>query len=293
MKIPAGAASFCPPVLPLSTYNFRGSSYPRTFRPNGTNDWLLIYTVSGSGLYRFEGGEYQSRTGDITLYRPRTFHDYQISPTTRKWDMLLCHFLPRTDWLAWLRWPEITPGLMKLTLDEKAIRRHVVHRFKDVIRLAWKFEPQSDNFAMNALEEVLLWCDSINSLKASRQIDPRIQKAMDFLSVNLTKPYVEEEMAHIVGMSASRLRHLFQIQMKDSPRRFHEMLRLRRAKDLLTHSHLSISETASELGFENLFYFSLRFKKYTGENPRAFRHRINQQPDASRSDLNADARQPE
>ena len=71
-------------------------------------------------------------------------------------------------------------------------------------------------------------------------------------------------------MSASHLRHLFRAQTGDSLRQFHELQRLRRAKDLLAMSRLTVGrEIAHELGFDNPFYFTLRFKKYTGENPTA------------------------
>ena len=39
-------------------------------------------------------------------------------------------------------------------------------------------------------------------------------------------------------------------------------------------SSQTISEIALELGFQNPFYFTLRFKKQAGESPRAFRQRV-------------------
>ena len=80
------------------------------FGPTSTKDWLLIYTRAGSGLYGFPGGEFVSAPEhDITLYRPGFFQEYQVSPATRRWDVLYAHFLPREQWLPWLSWPEISP----------------------------------------------------------------------------------------------------------------------------------------------------------------------------------------
>jgi AraC-like DNA-binding protein len=45
---------------------------------------------------------------------------------------------------------------------------------------------------------------------------------------------------------------------------------------LLTLSRQTIAEIADELGFANPFYFTLRFKKQTGQSPRAFRLRTMQ-----------------
>lgn len=273
MKIPPDATSFCPLPRTLGPGFFRGTNLRHTFRPEGSKDWLLIYTLAGSGLYRFPGGDYNSRPHDITLYRPGVFQDYQVSPQARKWDLYFAHFLPRPDWLPWLDWPEKSPGLMMLTFKEPSLRRRIVLRWRDMLRLNEGAQTRGQLFGLNALEEILLWCDSINPRHASSQIDPRIRKAVDFLSAHAAEPFSEERLAQAAALSPSRLRHLFRLQTGNSPRHFQEEQRLRRAMDLLAMSRQTISEIARELGFENPFYFTLRFKKHTGESPRAFRQR--------------------
>jgi AraC family transcriptional regulator of arabinose operon len=129
------------------------------------------------------------------------------------------------------------------------------------------------DFANNALEETLLWLDSVNPRLASSQTDPRVRQAMDCLSTHLAEPFSEARISRAAGLSASRLRHLFLRETGLSPRRFLEIQRLRRAEELLVFTRQTITEIAHELGFENPFYFTLRFKKYRGESPRSFRQR--------------------
>ena len=274
MKIPVGATSFIPKLSPLLPGSFQGSAIRHTFRPKGTQDWLVIYTRGGSGLYRFEGGEFRSRPHDITLYRPGTFQDYQFAPETGKWDLLWAHFIARSDWMPWLDWPEIAPGFMRLHVSEKSLRRRIILRWQEMIR--WDFSSYSCNrpLAVNALEEVLIWCDSINPRRVRRPVDPRVDKAREHLTTRLAEPFSETTLARAAGLSPSRLRHLFRSQTGDSPRHFLEQQRLRKAGDLLALSRRTIAEIALETGFANPFYFSLRFKKETGESPRAYRHRV-------------------
>ncbi len=274
MKIPKGATSFCPPALSMHAGSFTGATIRHTFRPQGTRDWLLIYTRAGSGLYRFPGGAFDSGAGDLTLYRPGVFQDYQFSPQTRKWDLLYAHFIPRAEWLPWLNWPEKSPGLMVLSLKGSVLSDQIVNRLKDMIRFTNGSQPRRQVFGLNALEEILLWCDSINPRQASSQPDPRIGRALDFLTAHATEPFSEDRLAHAAALSPSRLRHLFRLETGDSPRHFQEQQRLLRARDLLAMSRQTISEISLELGFSNPFYFTLRFKKQTGESPRAFRQRI-------------------
>jgi len=272
MKIPPRATSYCPPVRPLHADEYRGRTIRHTFRPHGTKDWLLIYTQGGSGLYALrEGGEFRSRSGDVTLHRPGAFHDYQYAPETGKWDLLWAHFLPRPEWQPWLEWPELAPGLLRLNLHEPALRQRVERRMRDVIRYN---HTARQNLGLNALEEVILWCDSVNSRRSARRVDPRLTRAMELLSTRPREPYREKQIARAAGLSASRFRHLFREQVGDSPRHFQEQLRLRRARDLLALSQQTIAEIAAEVGFASPFYFTLRFKKHTGESPRAYRRRV-------------------
>jgi AraC family transcriptional regulator of arabinose operon len=154
------------------------------------------------------------------------------------------------------------------------MRRRIIRGLRETNRHNAGSLHRSRVFAQNAFEEVLLWCDAVNPRQASSQLDPRVRKAMDFLGAHATEPFSEERLARAAGLSSSRLRHLFRTQTGDSPRHFQEDLRLRRARDLLAMSRQTIGEIARELGFENPFYFTLRFKKQTGESPRAFRQRI-------------------
>lgn len=272
MKIPPRATTYIPPVRPLHADEYRGRSIRHTFRPHGTKDWLLIYTQGGSGLYELVGrGQFRTRRGDVTLHRPGAFHDYQYAPEAGRWDLLWAHFLPRPEWLPWLDWPEIAPGILHLNLHEPALRLRVERRMRDVIRYN---HTARQNLGLNALEEVILWCDSVNTRRSARRIDPRLTRAMELLSTQLREPYCEERIARAVGLSASRFRHLFHEQVRDSARNFQEQRRLKRARDLLAMSRQTIAEIAAEVGFASPFYFTLRFKKHTGESPRAYRQRV-------------------
>ncbi|MEO6848528.1 MAG: helix-turn-helix domain-containing protein [Chthoniobacterales bacterium] len=273
MEIPHGATSYCPPLSPLFPGFLPGQSVRHTVRPHGTQDWLLIYTMKGAGIYRFGNEVYESRAHEVTLFRPQTPHAYQASPE-KGWDLYFAHFLPKVDWLSWLQWPEHPSGMMKLSIQDSALARRIEKRLEKVVRLYGGAQARREVFAQNAFEEVLLWCDSINPERKTVALDFRIQKAADFLCANVAQPFSEKALAKTSGLSASRLRHLFTEQMGCSPRLFQERQRMARAKHLLTYSRQTISEISEDLGFENPFYFSLRFKKETGKNPRSYRENI-------------------
>jgi AraC family transcriptional regulator of arabinose operon len=273
MKTPPGATSFCPSVKPLQAGEFSGRMIRHTFRPRGTQDWLLIFTQGGSGLYRFTTGkEFWSRPGDVTLYRPGVFQDYQFSPETGRWDLLWAHFLPRTEWPTWLNWPEMHPGFLHVNLHEMTLRHRLVRRMREMIQFHFSSQPQAMALGLNALEEVLIRCHAQRP-PATRQPDPRIARALELLTRGYREPFSGPQLARTVGLSYSRFRHLFHEQVGESARNFQERQRLRHARERLALSRQTIAEIADEVGFNNPFYFTLRFKKHTGESPRAFRQR--------------------
>ena len=80
-------------------------------------------------------------------------------------------------------------------------------------------------------------------------------------------------LADMAELSVSRLAHLFREQVGMTPQQFLEQQRLERARQLLELSGRSIGDIAGDVGFDNPFYFTLRFKKLTGLSPRDYRKR--------------------
>lgn len=274
MKIPSDATSYCPPVVPLDVGAFRDRAIRHTVRPRGTEDWLLIYTLGGSGLFRFSGGEHHSEAGEVVLFSPGVYQDYRYAPAAKGWQLLFAHFLPRTEWLSWFHWPELAPGMRLLSITDRLVARQVTLQLREATRWRHSSGPRAEELARNCFERALLCCDSVNPQPARREIDPRVGKAMDYLVTSPERPFSEQALARHAGLSASRLRHIFREETGYSPRDFLERERIRRAKDLLVLSRLSIGEIAGQLGFNNAFYFSARFRRSIGESPRAFRQRM-------------------
>ncbi len=214
-----------------------------------------------------------TETGDAVLIRPGTRHDYGIAPSADSWEILWAHFQPRPAWHEWLHWPETAPGLMRLTLAEPIVSQKIIRRFHEAHILATGSLRRRDAFAMNALEEVLLWCDTQNARTRSSRWDARVQAAVDYAYNHLADKITTETLAAQGGLSASRLTPLFRAQVGLTPQQFLEQQRLARARQLLAHTSRSVGAVAAEVGFENPFYFTLRFKKHTGLSPRDWRKR--------------------
>ncbi len=259
----------------LAGHFHEGSSY-RIVRRDGVGDWLLIATVSGKGRFAYTGGELITEPGDWVLIRPGTPHGYGVESSLKRWELLWVHFQPRPHWLPWLDWPAISPGLFKLAIQDG----NTMGRFHEVYRLFTGDLRRSEAFAMNSLEALLLECDRQNPLAAMSSYDQRIRRAMDYIERNLARKVTVADIATAVGLSTSRIAHLFRNQSGQTPQQHLEGLRMQRATELLKRTGLSIKLIADSVGFDSQFYFSQRFKARTGQSPRDFRSSAKSRTDA-------------
>lgn len=247
------------------------------WRSQGTHDWLLILTVNGIGRFGYRGGEFLARRGDLIMLTPGSLHDYGVEDTLESWELLWTHFYARAHWHELLNWPALAPGLHHIHLPDAAMA-DIHPLFLDLHQLNSSALRRREQFAMNQLERLLLAIDLHNPRSEHAQLDPRIRRTMEYVCANLAKKHRMENLAQLSGLSISRLTHLFKQQTGQSPQQFIELQRLNRAKDLLTFTPRTIQTIACDVGFDNPFYFTLRFKKHTGLSPKQYR----QQQETSR-----------
>ncbi len=258
----------------IFTGHFKETLGYRCYRPGGTPDWLLIYTVGGGGLLRYAQQELRVGPGDAVLFSPRAYHHYQTDPAIGRWDMLWAHFQPRSHWMDLLDWPRVWPGLMRISVTDSSRRRQYAGTFQRMHTLAIGTHRRGQALAMNALEEILLQLDELHPDAQSNRMDERIRAAMDLIFADMSKSIPVAVLARTALLSESRFAHLFKAQTGSSPRQFIEQHRMGHARQMLMKSQHSIKQVAAAAGFSSPFYFSLRFKRHTGLSPQAFRRRV-------------------
>jgi len=251
-------------TVTLNADEFRMGPRYDNWRPKGTPDWLLIFTVGGAGRV----GGVSSNPGTVTLYQPGTAQRYFTDPKVRHWHFLWSHFHPRPHWDIWLNWPEQDRGLRIIRVEDQTVFRNVRQAMTDVIRFSRQQLPGGMDLAVNALERALLWIHSVNDQQA---LDERIRRAVDFLTEKMREPLSLDSLARACGLSVSRLAHLFREQIGMPPQHYLEELRLQRAAQLLRSTGLRIGEVAAETGYTGAFYFSSRFRKKFGQSPSEYR----------------------
>lgn len=104
-------------------------------------------------------------------------------------------------------------------------------------------------------------------------MDRRVRKTLERLEAGSYASVHVHELAALVGVSASRLEHLFKRDVGMSIRQFLMRRRLARAAELLLSTCSRISELHRLAGFSNHSNFDHAFKRQFGVSPREYRNR--------------------
>ena len=249
---------------------FREGPEYATWRTAGTDDFLVIHTIAGSGRFGRAGGDLIVTEGDAALLRPGTRHDYGTAPGAGRWELAFAHFHPRSEWMPLLDWPDSGGGIGVIRTDGD-LHRRVTAALRRAARVRFGSTARAELFGMNALEEALLWLDTQNPL--TTRTDERVLQVLEYVGANLAAPLDVDRLAQVAHLSPSRLTHLFQEHVGISPRRYVERERMLLAAQLLDLTNRSVGSIAREVGCDDPLYFSQRFRRFAGLSPSAYRDR--------------------
>lgn len=240
-----------------------GDTY-KTVRTNGRNDWLIVYTISGEGYFRTSAGEKRCEAGQITLLRAGVPHEYGTVQGQR-WNFIWIHF-PELSEISYLPYDEVFIH----TLPGGYIRERIYHNFLNLLHDSRNRSSFWSTLCENSLREIIL----LIAQRLSSRLDPRIEQTLQLLSISLKEKVRIDELAKAVGLSPSRLSHLFKQEMGISMLDYLNQMRLKQAALLLEHMGRTATEASLEAGFNNYNHFAALFRKLYGVSPRDFVRKI-------------------
>lgn len=232
-----------------------------TKRPLGMSDWLITYTLGGEGYYSCYNQDYSCQTGDIALLKPGTPHQYGTK-NGQHWHFVWAHFpatLMETSFLP-------DEPLLIHRLDNKTAQKRMYRSFKRVISDSIERSLYWNELCESAIREILL----LLAQRTRKHIDPRIEETLHLLSQQMKETVRIDDLARAVGLSPSRLSHLFKDCTGQSIVEALNRMRLRQAALLLEHTHRNASEVAHDVGFQNYNHFTNQFRKFYGINPSLY-----------------------
>ncbi len=209
-------------------------------RPNSG----LIYVLSGDIVYSLcDKSELRAKTGDI-LYLPQGSF-YSVKFESEKTKTMLVNFNLRD------KNSEIIILSSNIAFCKKS---------KETESLISEICDIYTNKVENKLLLKEKLCHLLNMLTSEMSEKTPILKALDYINNNLTNNFKISELARISAMSESTFRREFKKETGFSPIKYINREKLKKAKQLLFFSDLSVGEIALNLGFFDAAHFCKAFK---------------------------------
>ncbi len=119
------------------------------------------------------------------------------------------------------------------------------------------------------LKKLLIDLHKKNFENQNNSVDT-VNKIIEYINLNFTKDIKNSDLAEIAGYHEYYLNRLFIRHTGASMHKYILNLRLNEGKRLLLNTKLSISEIASQIGFNSNTHFSTYFKKETKISPSEY-----------------------
>lgn len=257
--------------------------------PRRLLDHLLVHIADGCGRFQIGDDILAVQPGDLVWIPPDTLHsmegfapgmncpylhgDLAYRGTVGHWDFSIPGGMTDLAQFAPLMHPPTSdPALAALPgLHRGPAARRAGELVREVCREAVRGLP------MATLRMSALFLEAIAELLRGRAAAtagdthlPLLEQAAERLR-SLGERARVADLSAAAGLSPSRFRELFASHFGASPRDYGRRARIRRAKELLVASPLSVGEVARRLGFADIHAFCKAFRAVEGVPPGEYR----------------------
>ncbi|MDR6551637.1 helix-turn-helix domain-containing protein [Paenibacillus qinlingensis] len=236
-------------------------------RPHGRDDWLLMFTLEGAGFVNYHGVQQICKKGALILLTPGTPHDYGTMKN-HTWQFVWVHFpstLTETNLLP-------QEGQLFVNIENESIQERIHLAFARILADSRERGEYWFELCCSSLREIIL----MMAQKSLRKIDPRIEEVLRLLSQQMREEIRLDSLAQTVGLSPSRLSHLFKASTGYSIIDTLNRMRIQQAVMMLADTGRSASEVCYDVGFQNYNHFTNQFRKWQGMTPSMFMKNLRQ-----------------
>jgi AraC family transcriptional regulator of arabinose operon len=262
------------PMMPMTGY-FMSKGELLTWPEGNLANWNAYYTLQGCGEAVYANATIRTGVGDLMLLSPGVERSYRIPDPEQGWEFYWLHFRATERLLAQLDWFQPSSTWQIHTIGDASLRIQIAESLEQAHRINLTNPDLKLREAIleAMLEATILQIAAGSKKMATNAVDTRIEHALEHFHRNISAPASVDTLAHVAGLSRSQFNQLFRRNTGRTPQQYVEDRRLEMAAYYLKSTSLSVAEVAQKVGFDNPFYFSLRFKKRFGHSPNNHRKR--------------------
>ncbi|MBQ9859228.1 MAG: helix-turn-helix transcriptional regulator [Clostridia bacterium] len=265
-RIPEDASLPCGDLSVLFCGHYRLQQAPRfrTTRPNGREDWQLLYVATGQVRFLIHGEYRWVTAGQAVLYRPHEPQDY-IYHIADKPEVYWVHFCGDQAETMLNRYG-LTDALMTVG-DNPDLRRLP----EQIIRDIQQCRPHCEDMTALLLMQWFIALQRGRNETAHTPCNALVRQALVDFQRLYANPFSLTAYARSLPMEPGWFSRLFRRETGSSPQAYLTNLRLTRAAHLLRSTDCPVGEVARLVGYEDPLYFSRLFARHFGVSPRHYR----------------------
>ena len=233
------------------------------------NYYAIEYILSGNCTLTLGGKTYPLTSGHVFCYGPHVPHKIESTgdaPLIKYFVDFSGRQVPDLLWNIFLK-------------ENKPCRLNNIKWLSDTFQQMLQCGKRDDHHARPLCKLLLKYL--IQRIESDRIIDSKplsparcsYERSRKFIENNFIKIRRMGEVAKACHLSLPHLCRLFKRYSKESPNQMLIRLKLERAVELIADGNYLIKEIADEVGFDDPFYFSYRFKQHFGTSPSHFAQR--------------------
>jgi AraC family transcriptional regulator of arabinose operon len=242
----------------------------RMQRPDGCNEFILIYCRKGKGWFEIDGQRHSLGQHEALLIpgiKPHAYGADEKDPWSIDW----VHFSGNAA-VAYSSLLQPQEYVLPLQSHEAG---KVEKLFRESCRvLSTGKTSRAMLYVSQILRHILglLFFQGTTVRKGfSKCVAHDLSESIQFMRGNLRRSLSLKELSKQAGLSSARYSALFREQTGVSPVEHFIRLRMQAACHLLDTSSMSVKEVADQLGYDDAYYFSRVFRKTIGYSPLAYR----------------------
>ena len=241
-------------------------------RPAGASESILIFCAHGRGWFELDGRRQSLGPDEAILIPAQTLHSYGADEKD-PWSIHWVHFAGNAS-VCYGSSLRIGDVLRTAPASSKPLQ-HLF--FECSNELANGITLRSILLISHVLRHILgilFLTESIPTKNSSKTLAHDLTKSIRLMRENLHRTVTLRELAQNLSLSPARFSALFRERMGIPPVEHHIRLRIQSACHELDATSSSIKEIASQLGYDDPYYFSRIFRKIIGISPLAYRRSL-------------------
>lgn len=241
-------------------------------RPNGCNQYILMYCIKGKGWVSLDGKITNVKTNQYFIIPANKPHSY-ASNKTEPWSIYWVHYTG-----------DSAPFLSNHNNDVHTITPSSIDRIEERIQLfneilqnlEMGYSLDNINYANICLRYFLASFLYLSQFRQIRKSDDKdfVDLSINYMKTNLNKKITLDDLAKEAKLSLSHYSLKFKRKTGKSPLEYLIELKVQKACQLLDHTPLLINEISLKIGYDDPYYFSRIFKKIMNLSPSEYRLKL-------------------